>query len=86
MKNSLSPEQKYLRNALRWSLLEVAEKNGLFFENFQAFDIGKTWEQERDDPEHNVLGCVIWNKEEKDWKQSSLLHMKGVVKNVLASL
>lgn len=75
-----------MRNALRWSMLDILEKNGPFFDQCQIFDIGKTWEQERLEKEHNVLACLIWNKKPTNWQEDSFLKTKAVVDNILSSL
>jgi len=39
MENPLTPEQRFVRNTMLWSLLEIIEKNAPFFDEIKLFDI-----------------------------------------------
>lgn len=79
MENPLTPEQRYVRNTMLWSMLEVVEKNAPFFDEMKLFDIGKTREQGRDHPEQECIGLAYRQKNNNDRSQDALLHTKGVI-------
>lgn len=82
MKNPLSPEQKYLRDSIIRSLIEVAEKNWPFFESFRVFDQGKVWSKKTTPSERTVMWCLFWNREDASFPANEFLEMKWMINDL----
>lgn len=83
MKNPLSPEQRYLRNTIIRSLVEIAEKNGPFFDTISVFDQWKVRSKVHWWHEKTVIWCLFWLKEKSTFENNQLLSMKGMIAELL---
>lgn len=75
--NPLSPETSYLRPTILRSMLEVIEKNAPQHDQLCLFDIGQTWQRDRDPIEQTMVGCAVWQKSSTDRQSDPFLMLKG---------
>lgn len=81
LKNPVWPENKYLRANLCFNLLEVVEKNFREFDKINVFEVWKIFNQQ--EWEKLVLWVMKYQKEVNNWKQTNILELKNILKDIL---
>jgi phenylalanyl-tRNA synthetase beta subunit len=88
LKNPIDLDKPYMRDNLDYILINYITKNSKFFEDFKIFDIGRVWSKSfakdiveskfADDfvGEKVQLSAMSYQKDNKDWKNDSLLFAK----------
>jgi len=82
IKNPITPEQAYMRQALTPSLLEVASKNLVNFDQFKIFELAKIYYSKKNSfiEEKRINGLVVSKRED------AFFETKDVIKMLLQNL